>query len=192
MKKLSSNPQVEIEKAVVDDPELLKHNQDSNNSEELETDTQKQSFIEAMNMPQKKFIVIIIIAVLAGVGTGFGTFRLSAKSSTSSTEQIAVQPTEGGIKNGDEFGISDVGDAANAVGYLEEGGLEGEGSHKLLRPGGDSQTVYLTSSTTDLDEFVGMDVEIWGETFKGQKAGWFMDVIKVKIIEVEATPPTEE
>lgn len=193
MKKLSSSPKPSTEKTIVDDPELLQHNQDSELSEEVENQPKTSSnFIDFMNIPTKLFITLTVVAVLAGVGTGFGTFRLTAKSNSSNTQQIATQPEDGSIQNGDEFGILDVGDAANAIGYLEEGGLDGEGSHKLLRPGGDSQTVYLTSSATDLDEFVGMDVEIWGETFKGQKAGWFMDVIKVKVVEVNALPPTEE
>ena len=80
----------------------------------------------------------------------------------------------------------------SAEGYLEEGGLEGEGSHKLLRPGGDSQTVYLTSSVTDLDELVGTEVRIWGETFKGQKAGWLMDVGRVEVLKVDAESPAEQ
>ncbi len=66
---------------------------------------------------------------------------------------------------------------------MEKGGLEGEGSHKLIRPGGDDQTVYLTSSIVDLDKFAGHKVKVWGETFSSQKAGWLMDVGKLKVLE---------
>lgn len=68
-------------------------------------------------------------------------------------------------------------------GTLEEGGINGEGTHKLIRPGGESQTVYLTSSVVDLDQFIGKKVKVWGETLAAQKAGWFMDVGRVEIME---------
>jgi hypothetical protein len=94
---------------------------------------------------------------------------------------------------GDVFGVQDEKTFKDsAEGYLEIGGLDGEGSHKLLRPGGDSQTVYLTSSVTDLDKFDGMSVKVWGETFKGQKAGWLMDVGRVQIVSPQGEKPTEE
>jgi len=34
-----------------------------------------------------------------------------------------------------------------------------------------------------LDQFVGRKIQIWGETYKAQKAGWLMDVGRVKILE---------
>ena len=70
-----------------------------------------------------------------------------------------------------------------ATGILRSGGLNGDGTHKLIREGGPSQTVYLTSSVVDLDQFVGKKVQVWGETNKGQKAAWLMDVGRIKIIE---------
>lgn len=70
-----------------------------------------------------------------------------------------------------------------AEGILEKGGIDGEGTHKLIRPGGESQTVYLTSSMIDLDQFVGGKVKVWGETQAAQKAGWFMDVGKLEVID---------
>lgn len=69
-----------------------------------------------------------------------------------------------------------------AEGKLEKGGIDGEGSHKLIRPGGKSQTVYLTSSVIDLDKFVGKKVKVWGETFAAEKAGWLMDVGRLKVL----------
>lgn len=68
-------------------------------------------------------------------------------------------------------------------GTLEKGGIDGEGTHHLTRPGGISQTVYLTSSVLDLSQFEGRKVKIWGATFAGAKAGWLMDVGKVETIE---------
>lgn len=70
----------------------------------------------------------------------------------------------------------------SAEGILEVGSINGEGTHKLIRPGGESQTVYLTSSVLDLNQFVGKKVRVFGETFAAKKAGWLMDVGKVEIL----------
>ena len=51
--------------------------------------------------------------------------------------------------------------------------------------------MYLTSSVTDLTEFEGMEIEVWGETFQGQNVGWLMDVGRVKVLDTSAEPPTE-
>ena len=37
-----------------------------------------------------------------------------------------------------------------------------------------------------------MKVKVWGETFKGQTAGWLMDVGRVQVVELDAEPPVEE
>ena len=68
-----------------------------------------------------------------------------------------------------------------AEGTLQKGGIDGEGTHKLIRPGGDSQTVYLTSSVVDLSQYEGKKVKVFGETQKALKEGWLMDVGKVEV-----------
>lgn len=70
-----------------------------------------------------------------------------------------------------------------AEGVLEAGGINGEGTHHLVRDGGPSQNAYLTSTVIDLESFVGKKVQVWGETFEARKAGWLMDVGKIKVIE---------
>ena len=57
-----------------------------------------------------------------------------------------------------------------------------QGTHLLIRPGGDSQTAFLTSSVLDLDNFVGKKVKVFGETFGSSQVGWLMDVGKVEEI----------
>ncbi|OGD95243.1 hypothetical protein A3F02_03170 [Candidatus Curtissbacteria bacterium RIFCSPHIGHO2_12_FULL_38_9b] len=57
-----------------------------------------------------------------------------------------------------------------------------QGTHKLIRPGGESQTAYLTSSVLDLDTYLGKKVKIFGETFGSSQVGWLMDVGKVEIL----------
>lgn len=70
-----------------------------------------------------------------------------------------------------------------ATGLLEEGGISGEGTYHLTRDGGPSQNVYLTSTVVDLGSFVGKKVQVWGQTIAARKAGWLMDVGKVKVTE---------
>jgi hypothetical protein len=146
-------------------------------------------------MPKKfnSLLIFGFIAVVAGIGTGFGSYKLSASQGSPSSQEVTAQPVAGAIKKGDIFGSSNTDTFKDsAMGYLEAGGIDGEGSHRLLRPGGISQTVYLTSSVTDLDKLVGMDVKIWGETFKGQKAGWLMDVGRIEVVDPKGTAPVEK
>lgn len=137
------------------------------------------------------FIIFAVIAVIAGVLTGMGSYKLRQQKRV--TDTTAVLPTDvSQIKNGDVFGVKDSATFADsASGYLEKGGVNGEGSHRLLREGGTSQTVALTSSVTDLDQFVGMEVKIWGETNKAQEAGWFMDVGRLEVVNISATAPIQ-
>ena len=148
------------------------------------------------SMKKTNFIwvaVVLVISISLGVITGFGASKLySQNKPASSNQQITQVAKEGEIKAGDIFGSEDDNFKDEAEGYLEAGGIDGEGSHKLLRPGGASQTVYLTSSVTDLDKFVGMEVKVYGETYQGQKAGWLMDVGKVKVINPQAEKPATE
>jgi hypothetical protein len=183
----TSNQNQTGKKILVDDELLLDHNQNLSDNDTQDINTEQKDSL--MKSP-KLMIFLTVLAVLAGVGTGFGTFRITNKPN--STEVTNVPTTPVGVQVGDEFGSQDEAFDSHAVGYIDEGGIGGEGSHKLLRAGGDSQTVYLTSSVTDLDVFIGMEVELWGETFKGQKAGWFMDVGRVKVVNTNAEIPTEE
>lgn len=141
-------------------------------------------------MNKFRLVVVLIVAIL-GLGTGYLIKTSPALSNKLSVGGISSSPMPtGGLKEGDIIGVSDDKTFKDTVrGVLDKGGLNGEGSHKLLRPGGKSQTVYLTSSVIDLDEFVGHEVTIWGQTFSGQKAGWLMDVGRVKIEKLNAPLP---
>jgi len=68
-----------------------------------------------------------------------------------------------------------------ATGVLQKGGIGNEGTYHLVREGGASKNVYLTSSMVDLSVFIDKKVDIWGETQASKKAGWLMDVAKIKI-----------
>lgn len=125
-----------------------------------------------------KNIIAGVVIILLGVFSGYiltGRQRNSSinqsKGRVGGSDQAAV-----GSKDSKTFRDSAEGD-------LKAGGNNGEGTHSLIRPGGESQTVSLTSSVLDLTQFEGKKVRVWGETFAGQSSGWFMDVGKVEVIE---------
>lgn len=126
-----------------------------------------------VKMPAVNFFVFIALAVVFGVLIGIVPSRLSKKSSTGKTSTASSKSV--GVVDKKTFKDS-------AEGILREGGIDGEGNFHLERPGGDSQNVYLTSTTVDLSEFFGKKVKVWGQTFSGQKAGWLMDVGLVEVL----------
>jgi hypothetical protein len=124
------------------------------------------------------YIAGIVLVVLAGVGTGWliSGGPKTLVSGSKSVPGAKTGPSEAGLA--DEKTFKDT-----AQGTLEEGGISGEGTHHLVRTGGTSQTVYLTSTVIDLQSFVGKKVQVWGETISAKKAGWLMDVGKIKVTE---------
>lgn len=134
--------------------------------------------VEKNNMakiPMQKALLIFLIVLVAGIISGFATFKI--KSQISGKKQTGGKVIKtAGIANKKTF-------KDGAEGILREGGIDGEGNFHLERKGGESQTAYLTSTTVDLSSFVGKKVRVWGETFKGQKAAWLMDVGLVELLE---------
>jgi hypothetical protein len=167
---------------------------DENNENQIDEMPHLRQNQDLMSKKTKKtFFIICGIAILAGTLTGFGAFKLKNQNGTANQnmENVTVGDSNK-VKNGDIFGVQDKETFAdNATGYLEKGGVDGEGSHRLLREGGDSQTVALTSSVVDLDKLVGFEVKLYGETHKAEKAGWFMDVGRVEVINTEAEAPIQ-
>jgi hypothetical protein len=140
-------------------------------------------------MPKK--IIIPLIIVLLGIASGWGLSRKSGLSAGTSSQLTSPESiTANNLKVGEIVGVPDEKSFRDkAEGVLVEGGFEGEGSHHLVRPGGDDQNVYLTSSIVDLSLFVNHKITVWGETFSAQKAGWLMDVGRVQIVELDAKLP---
>lgn len=140
-----------------------------------------QTVLKQLPLKDRKlpmYIGIALLVVLLGVGSGwFLSNRTSGASGspTKSAPGAKTSATEAGI--GDEKTFKDT-----ATGDLQEGGINGEGTHHLVRPGGDTQNVYLTSTVIDLGSFVGKKVQVWGQTISAQQAGWLMDVGKIKAI----------
>jgi hypothetical protein len=142
--------------------------------------------VETRSAPAGKKLplgMILGAAVIIAAGVGSGYF-LAQRGGGVAGIKSAAEVAQTGIKVGDVVGSADeTVFKDNATGMLDRGGIDGEGSHQLVREGGESQTVYLTSSVVDLEQFVGHKVQVWGETFAAQKAGWLMDVGRVKVLE---------
>lgn len=124
-----------------------------------------------------KYLGLFLVIILLGVGSGFVLTRVIG----SGTKDRSVPNYS--VSAGKSFGVDDPKAYPDiAEGSLKEGGIEGEGAYHLVRPGGDSQNVYLTSSTVDLSQFVGKKIKVWGKTQTAQYAGWLMDVGKVEVL----------
>lgn len=132
-------------------------------------------------MSKGMMFFISFIVVVWGFMTGF---ILARNRGRLFPQKLQRTVGEEGVKKGMVVGVLDERTFRDTTeGKLEEGGINGEGSHHLVRPGGESQNVYLTSSIVDLDQFVDHEVKVWGETFSAQKAGWLMDVGKLEVLE---------
>ncbi len=132
-----------------------------------------------MNTSSKMPIIVGagIIIVLLGLGIGWmAASKRVAKIPGAATPNVTISKTEAGLADASSF-------KDTATGTLQAGGIKGEGTYHLERPGGVSQNVYLTSTVIDMAPFVGKKVQVWGQTVAGQHAGWFMDVGKIKVVE---------
>ncbi len=127
----------------------------------------------------KKFVLILLVPVLLGLLSGYllfskntaGTVRLAGKN-----VEVVQTPTEEGVKDASTFRDTATGTVAE-----NDGKITTEGTYILVR-GDASQNVYLTSSVIDLSKYAGKKVQVWGETFQGQKAGWLMDAGRIKVL----------
>lgn len=169
-----------------------------NLTEPDDTKTDNNLMEDRVMEPVKKTKVmpmLITLGILLGLGTGFYVAQkellLAGEPTTMSgeTQQLTSSTT---IKKGDVFGSADEKTFRDqAEGILQAGGIDGEGSHHIERGDNKSQWVYVTSSVVDLDLLVGHRVAVWGETNQGKKAGWLMDVGRLKVLELNAAPVTE-
>jgi hypothetical protein len=126
-----------------------------------------------------KVFLVLILMILIGVGIGYGASFVSAKTGTSLVPNALNPnaPAAGKIYgNGDPSVYKDT-----AEGVMQNGGIDGDGQYHLVRSGGASQYVYLTSSTLDLSQFINQKIKVWGQTQAAQHAGWLMDVGKVEV-----------
>ncbi len=120
-------------------------------------------------------IVLIVYAFLMVLGIGTG-YLLAQKGGS------PLAPKGTPITTNKVVGVQDASTFKDCTsGKLEKDGVEGEGTHKLIREGGPSQTAYLISSVIDLDQYVGLNVNVCGETFAAKKVSWLMDVGRLEL-----------
>lgn len=130
-------------------------------------------------------LVSVLMVLGLGLGTGFLLAQVTiATGVVDKKVEVLEIADDAQIKKGTVVGADDKSQFPDvAEGELVDGGIDGEGTHHLERPGGESQNVYLTSSNVILDKFIGRKVKVNGKTFDAQKAGWLMDVGKLEVIE---------
>lgn len=122
-------------------------------------------------------IISAFLVVTLGVVSAYFISQKLFGTNTSGSLPQGVKVTK------DEAGVLDESvKYDNAIGKLVEGGIGNEGTYHLERDGGPSKYVYLSSSVIDLQSFIGKNVEVWGQTLASKKAGWLMDVAKVKLV----------
>lgn len=153
-------------------------NKDTENKEEKAS--VMHSFSKTSSpMSSKKTLIFFVVVAALGLGTGFALANFSKSTGTN----IPLLPKGTSAMKGKTFGSDDTKTFKDtAEGIVKEGGIEGEGQFHLERPGGESQNVYMTSSTVDLSQFIGTKIKVWGETQKAQTAGWLMDVGRVEVL----------
>lgn len=149
------------------------------NLSEVEQNTNvRQASGEKSAAPKIIQILIILIILVVGVGTGL-IFSSRAKS-----QQLAqTLPTDTPLSSAQKQNVQTV-TRDTAEGVIQKNDKfeqTAQGQWKLIRPGGDSQTAYLTSSYMNLDQYVGKKVKVYGETLGSEKVGWLMDVAKVEV-----------
>lgn len=128
--------------------------------------------------PMKTFVrPLYAVIILLGISTGFFLSRSTGFSMLTQGKATRIQTEKiAGITDEKTFKDS-------ADGTIEKGGIDGEGTHQLIREGGPSQTAYLVSSVVDLDAYAGKKVKVWGQTMAAEKASWLMDVGKIELQE---------
>lgn len=144
------------------------------------------SFSNAKSNSVGAGIVLIILVVVAILGTGTGYLLGQAKNGSPIAGILPGSMTGNGASAmvGKTYGSDDIKTYKDTTeGVLKNGGVDGEGQYHLVRPGGDSQNVYLTSSTVDLSSFINHKIKVWGQTQAAQKAGWLMDVGRVQVLQ---------
>lgn len=145
------------------------------NVKEVEQVEHETAVPEPARNPKARLIVLGVygLLILLGIGTGYLLAKSGGSLSSNKPEMINTGKIAGVT---DEKTFKD-----SAVGTVEKGDMNGEGTHKLIREGGESQTASLMSSVVDLDQYIGKKVKVWGQTLAAEKASWLMDVGKIEI-----------
>lgn len=125
-------------------------------------------------------VLIVVIVVAAGILSGL-VFSSRAKSAQQATSKSLNSDQNLAPEVQKSFNQTFKDQAEGVIEKNDNPDKYANGTHKLIRPGGDSQTAYLTSTVLDLDQYVGKKVKVFGETFGSSQVGWLMDVGKVEV-----------
>jgi len=125
----------------------------------------------------KFLIVILLVALVGGVGTGFVLAQGGSK--TPASNLINVTEKKANTASQDNRTFRDFAEGKiTAKPEPKPNEDYGDGTHMLIRE--NAQPVALTSSVVDLSTFEGKNVKVFGETQKALKVGWLMDVGRVE------------
>lgn len=122
----------------------------------------------------KVLVVVLLVSVLAGVGTGY---FLSTSSGSKTTNRIPLNQRPKSAEQ-DTRTFRDFAEGKIIKKPDTKNGEYSEGTHLLTRDG--AMPVALTSSVVDLSLYENKKVKVFGETQKAIKEGWLMDVGKVE------------
>ncbi|HEY5600712.1 MAG TPA: hypothetical protein VIK81_01345 [Patescibacteria group bacterium] len=122
-------------------------------------------------------IILAIVAIVGGAAAGILLKGPSVSNTSNVADQAKTNSSGPPLPQQDEKTFRD-----KAEGTIEKNEVDdpyAQGTHKLIREGGESQSAHLVSSVVDLDQYVGKKVEVFGETNQSEEVGWLMDVGRV-------------
>lgn len=134
---------------------------------------------KSSKIPNIAPIIVLVILVIAGIFSGI-IFSSRAKNKTIQQSAI-MDESKLSPQQKQEVQVVTRDSAEGTIEKNDNFEDTAQGQWKLIRPGGESQTAYLTSSFLDLDQYVGKKVKVYGETLGSDKVGWLMDVAKVEV-----------
>lgn len=133
-------------------------------------------FTSGFNLNFKLLAAVLIISVIAGVGTGY-----MMASSGGGNQKIAILSKTPESAGEDSKTFRDFAEGKITKKPDSKKGEYDQGTHLLIRDG--ATPVLLTSSVIDLSEYEDKKVKLFGETNSLAGAGWFMDVGRVEVIQ---------
>lgn len=143
----------------------------------MPTDEQSTPRMTKFTSPVKIFTIVVVVALLSGISTGFVLANSSSKNNNIANPTGSKEAPKSAAQDNHTFRdfaegkITKKPEPKNANEYSE-------GTHLLVRE--NAVPVALTSSVVDLSQYEGKNVKIYGETQKAIKEGWLMDVGKVE------------
>ena len=159
--------------------------QDLSATEEKQSTDPQEAEVAKFTYSRGKFtkiIPVIVILVIISSGIFSGLILASRTKSQDQVKTTSEEDSTESIETHESFNQTFRDEAEGTIEKNDELDKYAQGTHKLIRTGGESQTAYLTSSVLDLDKYNDKKVKVFGETFGSSQVGWLMDVGKVEEI----------